>query len=275
MLKVDRSDPATLIEFLDQLEKVVADSEMKSKAISGKDITEREVFEIMGLSNSYTDWGQIREYDIPEIQVKASVEHLIVSEQVKEILDDIVLIWPPCNKSNVRVLITMVVHFVVVQINKEIRSSQDLGGSLSPKSSPLPLSSTSLARSPFSSTAQSPFAVSTPFKKSEGSGETRSLISLKSYTEVLVSLQTTNTKKEKVTIRGFIDYGISYAQSSPEALDTFFAVVEAKAMGKLTGPAWAQLLCYMGMYLNLVQPFIANLSKLLYKSVEKLQERPT
>jgi hypothetical protein len=62
----------------------------------------------------------------------------------------------------------------------------------------------------------------------------------------LVSFETVDSNNEKVTIRGFIDYGVSYAQKSPEALDTFFAIVEAKAIGKLNDQAWTQLLCYMG-----------------------------
>jgi hypothetical protein len=55
-----------------------------------------------------------------------------------------------------------------------------------------------------------------------------------------------DSNNEKVVVRGYIDYGISYAQKSPEALHTFFAVVEAKAVGKLDNHTWAQLLCYMG-----------------------------
>jgi hypothetical protein len=64
----------------------------------------------------------------------------------------------------------------------------------------------------------------------------------------MVSFETVYSNNEKVTIRGFIDYGVSYAQRIPEALDTFFAIVEAKPIRKLNEKVWTQLLCYMSMF---------------------------
>lgn len=75
-------------------------------------------------------------------------------------------------------------------------------------------------------------------------------IKLKAYTEALVSWDTKDKSGREITIRGFIDYGISYAQSTPESLETFFAIAETKASGLLNDDSWAQLWSYMGWYLS-------------------------
>ena len=233
---VDKNDPKSLQAFVESLEKLVSDKGSKARVIPVGEISERDVFDVFGLANAYRDLGMIRDYDIPEIKAKPYTQSLIVPSQAKDVLVSILKTWPPCNESNVRVLISMVIHFVVTQINEEIQS----GRHLDPKS-PYLSSSTLQVPSPLATGPK------TPEKKTELESSSESVVTLKAYTEVLVSFETTTSTNDKLTIRGFIDYGVSYAKRTPEALDTFFAVVEAKAVGKLDEQAWAQLLCYMGM----------------------------
>lgn len=52
-----------------------------------------------------------------------------------------------------------------------------------------------------------------------------------------------------LTIKGDINYAISYAATTPEALDTFFVIAETKMVGSMIDQSWAQLLSYMGLFL--------------------------
>lgn len=71
---------------------------------------------------------------------------------------------------------------------------------------------------------------------------------LKAYNEAMVSWETTDSANKKVIVKGFTDYGISYAQKTPESLESFFTIVETKGADERNNKSWAQLLAYMGMY---------------------------
>ncbi|KAL9106938.1 MAG: hypothetical protein Q9187_008494 [Circinaria calcarea] len=244
---VNRSNLESLIALVEKIEKVVSDSDTDTDpeaiVIPVGEISEREVFEVFGLANSYEELGFIRRYIIPEMKAQvSSTQSLVVPNPAKEILESIAKTWPPCNKSNVRVFISMVIHFAVVQINDEVRSGHDKSA-LSPKCM-YPPTSTLSASSPLALGPNTPEQQLTKLKSSS-----EHAVTLMAYTEVPLSFETmTAANNEKLVIHGVLDYGISYSLRTLEALDTVFAVVEAKAVGELNGQTWAQLLCSMGMF---------------------------
>lgn len=63
----------------------------------------------------------------------------------------------------------------------------------------------------------------------------------------MVSWETTDSANKKVIVKGFIDYGISYAQKTPESLESFF-IVEINGADEMNDKSRAQLLAHMGMY---------------------------
>ena len=234
---VEKNDPASLLRFVEVLEESLAGENMKPgvRSRTVDDVTEREVFELFGLCNSYSELGWLRSYEIPEIQLEPFAKALVVPREAKQVLISIITIWPPYNESNVRIFISMIIHYVVVQINKQ----QDPGTSeeiLLPVSALLPRST--------SSTTPSPIGIS--HKTSQTTAEAPSLVSLTSYTGLPVSYRTTAINKEETNYSGKIDYGISYSEPS-KALKTFFPIAQAKALGKLDNGSWIQLLCYLGM----------------------------
>lgn len=93
----------------------------------------------------------------------------------------------------------------------------------------------------------------TAFSKSQLSGSSQFPglsefpVTLKAYTEVSVSWDTATKEGEIVTMEKFINYGISYAAKTPEALETFFVIAETKMVGNMGKREWAQLLSYMGL----------------------------
>jgi hypothetical protein len=227
---VVKQDMASLLSFVERLEKAVVTEITTPRTTAAGDITEREVFELFKLSNTYSEFGRLRTYDIPEIEAKASLTSLTLPSASKELLGDISETWPLCNESNVRVFISMLIHFSIDRINTESRTGRLLDEpDLSPDLLP----------------PQRPSSPHTP-KREIPSTILNNLVTLKAYTGVLVSSETTNSNGQRVVVHGFIDYGVSYAESAPDSLGTFLAVM-AKAIGKLDDQAWAQLLCYMGI----------------------------
>jgi hypothetical protein len=231
---VNKGDMHSLLDFIEELEKAVSSDNSTPRVIAAGDIERREVFDLFGLSNTYSDLGMLRKYEIPEMKAKLPKSIKLLPSTARDLLRSIAQTWPPCNESNVRVFISMLIHFTVDQINNETEASVS---SDSPPNANSSVSQSSLQLS----------CPQTP-EKQELSTVLKVPVTLKAYTEVMVSFETVDSNNEKVTIRGFIDYGVSYAQRIPEALDTFFAIVEAKPIGKLNEKAWTQLLCYMGMF---------------------------
>lgn len=106
-------------------------------------------------------------------------------------------------------------------------------------------------------------------QKGKGLAISRSPLILKAYTEVVVSWDTTDQEGGNVTIKGFIDYGVSYAQKTPEALEAFFVVVETKPVGNTSG--WAS---YMGLFLFIFGCALLIMEKELYNKNERPPGRP-
>jgi hypothetical protein len=116
---VDKDDMNSLLDFVESLERAILSDSSKSRTIAAGDIKEREVFDIFGLSNTYSELGRLRQYEIAEMQVKAPLSALSLPATSKDLLRSIAEIWPPYNESNVRVFISMLIHFAVDQINSE------------------------------------------------------------------------------------------------------------------------------------------------------------
>ncbi|KAI9782076.1 MAG: hypothetical protein M1839_005422 [Geoglossum umbratile] len=230
---LNKEDMNSLLGFIEKLERAVSSDNSTPRVIAAGDIEKREVFDLFELSNTYSDLGMLRKYEIPEMKAKPPKSVKFLPSTAKDLLRSIAQTWPPCNESNVRVFISMLIHFTIDQINNETETS-------GPSDNPLDADSF---------LSQSSYQLNCPQtpEKQELSTVLRVPVTLKAYTEVMVSFETVDSNNERVTIRGFIDYGVSYAQKIPEALDTFFAIVEAKPIGRLNDKAWTQLLCYMAI----------------------------
>ncbi|KAH0565847.1 hypothetical protein GP486_000770 [Trichoglossum hirsutum] len=230
---VNKEDVNSLLDFIEKLERAVSADNSTPRVITAGDIEEREVFNLFELSNTYSDLGLLRQYEIPEMKAKLPKSVKPLPSTAKDLLRNIAQTWPPCNVSNVRVFISMLIHFTIDQINNETMASGPFDDS--PDVDSFASQSSHQLNRPRTPEQQEPSTV------------LKVPVTLKAYTEVMVSFETVDSNNENVTIRGFIDYGVSYARKSPEALDTFFAIVEANAIGKLNDKAWTQLLCYMAI----------------------------
>lgn len=142
----------------------------------------------------------------------------------------------------------MLISYAVEQINQEIEdahASSDESHQASDKPQPYPL----LKPDPAASTPKNSKlpGSSENHGPSEFSGLSEFPVTLKAYTEASVSWDTITKGGERVTVKGFIDYGISYAAKTPEALETFFVIAKTKSVGNIGSQASAQLLSYMGL----------------------------
>lgn len=184
------------------------------------------------LSNKYTDLGSYRKYDIREIKLSRSQCCTELKPSTHELLRSIAIMWPQSNESNVGIFMSLLIHFSVEQINSEMglnACSEEF-------------SSSDRVNIPLPSPKVAPV---TPPRKIESTLESSFPVTLKTYTEALVCWETKDEVDRKFLFRGFIFYGISYAQKTPESLETFFDIAETKAAGALSENSWAQLLCYL------------------------------
>lgn len=232
---LDKTDAASLRDFVEKIEKSVTAKVARPHTVTAGEVNERDVFQLFGLSNAYTDFGTIRKYHFRELKAKPPSSNLSLPPGSTDLLRSVAETWPLNNESNVRVFISMLIHYAVHQINTERATGQT--------SSNNPTSSNTSHLTP-SPTAQLPVTPAPPQDSKQSSAVPNTPITLKAYTEVLASAEIVDSNNQRITVRGFIDFRISYA--APNALDTFFAVFEAKALGKLDNQAWAQLLCYLG-----------------------------
>lgn len=232
---LDQTDAASLRDFVEKIEKSVTAKVTRPPTVTAGEVNERDVFQLFGLSNPYTDFGTIRNYHYREMKAKPPSSILSLPSGSAELLRSVAETWPLNNESNVRVFISMIIHYAVHQINTERAASQT--------SSDKPTSSNSSCLAP-SPTAPLPVTPLPPQNSNQSSAVPNTPITLKAYTEVPASAEIIDSNNQRISVRGIIDFGISYA--APNALHSFFAVFEAKAVGKLDNQAWAQLLCYLG-----------------------------
>ena len=227
--RVDRTDFDSLFNFVETLEASVAADREKGRVIPCSSLKVNEVFELFGFSNDFTDMGSRRAYKISDLKLNLSNPGARLKSRDLELLMSISTVWPAANESNVRLFVSMMIHFVIEQVNSETeaQSTED-----------------SVSTRAFESLAISPNP-GTPYQPSVQKSYP---VILKAYTEAMVSWETTDSANKKVIVKGFIDYGISYAQKTPESLESFFTIVETKGTDGVNDKSWAQLLAYMGMY---------------------------
>jgi hypothetical protein len=120
---VNKGDMHSLLDFIEELEKAVLSDNSTPCVIATGDIERREVFDLFGLSNTYSDLDMLRKYEIPEIKAKLLKSIKFLPSTARDLLRSIAQTWPPCNESNVRVFISMLIHFTVDQINNETEAS--------------------------------------------------------------------------------------------------------------------------------------------------------
>lgn len=140
---------------------------------------------------------------------------------------EILEIWPQCNESNVRVFVSMLISFAIEQINQEIEDATASDESHQALNEPQPHATLKSNDTPI--TAKNP----------KLAGLSKFPVTLKAYTKALVSWDTITKEGERVTIKGYIDYG-------PEALKTFYIIAETKMVGGMSDQSWAQLLSLYG-----------------------------
>lgn len=227
--RVDRTDFGSLLSFIERLEASLATEREKGRVISCASLKVREVFELFGFSNDFIDIGQRREYQIPKMKLNLSTPSVHLKSSDHELLKSIAKVWPPANESNVRLFVSMMIHFAIEQVNSETEAQ-------------------STKESESLRVPKSPATGSQPGTPPKPSVHKSFPVILKAYTEALVSWETTDSANRKLIVKGFIDYGISYAQKTPESLESFFTIVETKGVDEMNDRSWAQLLAYMGLY---------------------------
>lgn len=131
---------------------------------------------------------------------------------------EILEIWPQCNESNVRVFVSMLISFAIEQINQEIEDATASDESHQAFNEPHQASNEPQPHATLKSN-DSPITAKNP----KLAGLSKFPVTLKAYTKALVSWDTI-TKGERVTIKGYIDYG-------PEALKTLYIIAETKMVG--------------------------------------------
>lgn len=237
IVDVDETDMKSFVAFFQMIRKNLADEGGIERVVPCSSLKSREVFELFSLSNNYTNLGSYRQYDISEIKLSPSQRCPELKLSAHELLRSIASVWPQSSESNVRVFVSLMIHFSVEQINSEM--SLNAGSEESPPFDRVNI----LPPSPKVAPMTPPRKIGSPLKSSFP-------VTSKAYTEAFVCWKTKDELDRKLLIRRFIDYGISYAQKTPDSLETFFAIAETKAAGALSENSWAQLLCYMGWYLS-------------------------
>lgn len=120
LVHVDETDMESLVAFVQRLKKTLADEGRKERVVPCSSLETREVFELFSLSNKYTDFGSYRKYEISEIKLSHSQRCPELKPSAYELLRSIATVWPQSTESNVRVFVSLLIHFSVEQINSEI-----------------------------------------------------------------------------------------------------------------------------------------------------------
>ena len=186
----------------------------KGRVLPCSSLKVHEVFELFGFSNDFTDIGPRRDYQIPEMRLNLSTPGAHLKPRDQELLESISIVWPPANESNVRLFVSMMIQFAIEQVNSETEAQ-------------------STEDSELLSAPKSPAPGSKPGTPPKPSVHKSFPVILKAYTEAMVSWETTDSANKKVIIKGFIDYGVSYAQKTPESLESFFTIVETKGADEM------------------------------------------
>lgn len=121
---LDKTDAASLRDFVEKIEKSVTAKVARPHTVTAGEVNERDVFQLFGLSNAYTDFGTIRKYHFRELKAKPPSSNLNLPPGSTDLLRSVAETWPLNNESNVRVFISMLIHYAVHQINTERATGQ-------------------------------------------------------------------------------------------------------------------------------------------------------
>lgn len=61
---LDKTDPASLQDFVEKIKKSVTAQGTRAPTVTADEVNERDVFQLFGLSNTYTDFGLIEHITI-------------------------------------------------------------------------------------------------------------------------------------------------------------------------------------------------------------------
>ncbi len=156
--------------------------------------------------------------------MKVSGETNLLPSDSYELLQNILEIWPATatNESNIRVFVTIIVHFAVDQVNRECISAVE--------------------QNKYSDSAPESVLKTPRLTPKEPHGPPP----IEACTEVYATYNMEDPNGQTTLIRAFFDYGVSYSSDNPVEPHTLFAVIETKGLGKMSGePSWPQLLRYM------------------------------
>lgn len=119
---MDKADPRSLLSFVQKLELLVTTEREKGRVVPCSSLKTQEVFKFFSFTNHYIDLGGLREYDIPEIKLNLLQPCTCtgLKPSARELLQSISTVWPRCNKSNIRVFVSLLFHFSVERINSEV-----------------------------------------------------------------------------------------------------------------------------------------------------------
>jgi hypothetical protein len=98
---INKGDMHSLLDFIEELEKAVSSDNSTPHIIVAGDIERREVFDLFELSNTYSDLGMLRKYEIPEMKAKLLKSIKFLPSTARNLLRNIAQTWPLCNESNV------------------------------------------------------------------------------------------------------------------------------------------------------------------------------
>ncbi|MCJ1342140.1 hypothetical protein MMC31_000320 [Peltigera leucophlebia] len=235
MAKVDKTNPDDLKFF------------RKGRVIPSSSLGLEETFELFGFTNKSYNTGLIRSLDNPEMKAEPSQHVPPLSLTAKGVLTTFSEIWPQCKESNMRNFVRILTSFAVEQINHEIENANCYVESHKASDEIMKPGHIVSSSRILHSAHQSRILKSQLPGSSQFPGLSEFPVTLKAYTEVSVSWDRATKEGEMVTIKRFINYGISYAAKTPEALETFFVIAETKMVGNMGKREWAQLLSYIGV----------------------------
>lgn len=112
--RVDRIDFGSLLSFIEMLEASLATDREKGRVLPCASLKVSEVFELFGFSNDFIDIDPRWDYQIPEMRLNLSTPGAHLKSRDHELLKSISIVWPPANKSNVRLFVSMMTHFAII-----------------------------------------------------------------------------------------------------------------------------------------------------------------
>lgn len=169
---MDKADPRSLLSFVQKLELLVTTEREKGRVVPCISLETQQVVEFFSVTNQYIDFRGLREYDIPEIKLNLLQPFTCtgLKPSARELLQSICTVWPKWSKSNIRVFVSLLIHFSVEQINSDVE-----------------LISSDRLNVPSSSSEVAP--VSAP-EKAQSSLKSTFPVTLKVYTEALAFWET-------------------------------------------------------------------------------------